>query len=398
MASIYDWSTTAASNTNSDSAINWVEGQLPGTVNNSTRAMMGRLAELVKDLGGALTAGGTANALTVTANSAFTTNVDGRFLAFRAASSNTTAATLNVNGIAAKSIRKMSASGDVALTGTEIQANGIYLVNYSAAVNGATGGWVLINPTQDISGFATKTGVETLTNKTLTSPAINTPTITGGTSASMTITGAALNGTLGATTPSTVVATTGTFSGALSATSAAFSGSIDLQNGIIGRTAATISLRPAGIGSTTGQMTVVPGGAVTINGTMTSTGIADAASYTKSGTALPFQSAYESAQQTITSGGGFTLAHGLGTTPKFVLVVLQCVTAELGYSIGDEVFYNSGVTDAGGNKGTSIVPDVTNLIVRIGSDVAPIGVIRKDTGGYASVTKANWKIVVRAWA
>lgn len=155
MSSVFDWSVTANNNSNSDSGINWVEGQLPGTVNGSARAMMGRVAELVKDLGGVLTAGGTANALTITANSAFTTNVNGRFLAFRAASDNSAAATLNVNSIGAKSIRKMTTAGDAALSGAEIQADGIYLVNYSEALNGAAGGWLLINPTTVIDAATT---------------------------------------------------------------------------------------------------------------------------------------------------------------------------------------------------------------------------------------------------
>lgn len=151
MSSVFDWSTTPASNSNSDSGVNWLEGQLPGTVNGGARAMMGRIAELVKDLGGALVAGGSANALTVTANSAFTTNVNGRFLAFRAASDNTAAATLDVNSIGAKSIRKMTSSGDAALSGAEIQADGIYMVSYSEALNSAAGGWLLLNPTIDLT-------------------------------------------------------------------------------------------------------------------------------------------------------------------------------------------------------------------------------------------------------
>jgi hypothetical protein len=52
------------------------------------RGMMGRNAEFVKDLGGALTAGGTANALTVTANSAFTSYADGLTMLLRIATDN----------------------------------------------------------------------------------------------------------------------------------------------------------------------------------------------------------------------------------------------------------------------------------------------------------------------
>lgn len=40
MPDISAWSTTAANNATGDSSINWAEGQLPSTVNNSARAMM----------------------------------------------------------------------------------------------------------------------------------------------------------------------------------------------------------------------------------------------------------------------------------------------------------------------------------------------------------------------
>ncbi|PAP93985.1 hypothetical protein [Mesorhizobium wenxiniae] len=174
MASKYDWSLVAASNATSDSAINWAEGQAPSTVNGSARQMMARDAELLGDIGGALTAGGTADALTVTANSAFTTYANGRIITLRIATDNTTAATLNVNGIGAKSIRKMISSGESALTGGELQATGIYDFKYSEALNSAAGGWLLLNPTlADQSAYVTLTGTQTLTNKTLTTPQIN---------------------------------------------------------------------------------------------------------------------------------------------------------------------------------------------------------------------------------
>jgi hypothetical protein len=155
MASIYDWSTTAANNATADASINWAEGQDPGSVNDSARQEMGRVAEFRNDITGTITAGGTANALTVTANSGFTTLANGRMVAFIAASDNTTAATLNVNGIGAKSIRKMDGSGDAALVAGEIQAGGVYLVVYNTAMNGAAGGWLLINPTEGIQGTFT---------------------------------------------------------------------------------------------------------------------------------------------------------------------------------------------------------------------------------------------------
>jgi hypothetical protein len=149
MSSIYDWSKVAANNATSDALINWAEGQPPSSVNNSARQLEARVVEFLGDIGGALTAGGTANAQTVTANSAFAAYANGLMMALRIATSNTSAATLNVNGLGAKSIRKMDSSGDVALIGGELLAGGIYWLEYSAAVNAAAGGWLLLNPTLD---------------------------------------------------------------------------------------------------------------------------------------------------------------------------------------------------------------------------------------------------------
>ena len=146
MASIYNWSKTAADNGSSDSGVcPWPEGMPRKQVNDSARGMMRRLAEYRDDLGGSLSAGGTADGLTVTANSAFTSYADGLILSFRATATNTGAATLNVNGLGAKAIRKMSAGGDAALVAGEIQDTGIYIVQYSTALNGAAGAWLLVN-------------------------------------------------------------------------------------------------------------------------------------------------------------------------------------------------------------------------------------------------------------
>ncbi|MBZ9922595.1 hypothetical protein LB579_33610, partial [Mesorhizobium sp. BR1-1-7] len=163
------------------------------TVNGSARQMMGREAELIADLGGALVPTGTANALTITANSGFDAYQQGLRIAFKAASTNTGATTVNVNGLGSKAIRKQGPSADVALVSGDIVAGGIFVMHYSTAANSAAGAWILVNPTIDTTSLVTLTGTQTLTNKTLT--------------------GAALNGTLGATTPSTVAGTSGTFSG-----------------------------------------------------------------------------------------------------------------------------------------------------------------------------------------
>lgn len=115
---------------------------------------------------------------------------------------------------------------------------------------------------------------------------------------------------------------------------------------------------------------------------------------------LPFTLSFESAQQTITAAGALILVHGLGAKPKLYMAVLQCTTANLGYSIGDEVIVNphSNTTNGVFEKGQSIVTDSTNANIRYGSAASTYDIIRKDTGVTASITNANWKLVIRAWA
>lgn len=160
MASIYDWSKTAGDNDTSDSAINWQENQIPSTVNNSARQMMGREAEFRDDISGALVSTNTSNAYSVTANSAFTTLADGRVVAFRANANNSGAATLNVNSIGSKAIRYNSASGDAALSANMIRSGGVYVVRYSTVADGGTGAWILQNPSLGTTAFVDFTPVQ----------------------------------------------------------------------------------------------------------------------------------------------------------------------------------------------------------------------------------------------
>jgi hypothetical protein len=141
VADIYDWSTTAADNDDADATINWAEAQTPGSVNNSARAMMKRVAELLDDIGGVGTVGGTADAITLT--SAIGALAAGKVVAFKAGGANTGAATLNVNSLGAKAIRH---KGDTALAASAMLENGIYICRYDTAYNAAAGAWVLLNP------------------------------------------------------------------------------------------------------------------------------------------------------------------------------------------------------------------------------------------------------------
>jgi hypothetical protein len=104
------------------------------------------------------------------------------------------------------------------------------------ASNTLTGTTAQFNTALSDGDFATLAGTETLTNKTLTSP---------------TVTGGALNGTLGATTPSTVAATTISASGvstfsAGSAAAPAITTSGDTNTGVFFPAADTIAFAEGG--------------------------------------------------------------------------------------------------------------------------------------------------------
>lgn len=110
---------------------------------------------------------------------------------------------------------------------------------------------------------------------------------------------------------------------------------------------------------------------------------------------------FQSTQQTITSAGSLTLAHGLGAKPQLVTGVLQNLTAEANYSIGDEIMFPAYLGFAGGlaplSRGIAIVPDATNLNIRFGSSANAFDYLNKTTGVLTALTNANWALVARAW-
>lgn len=137
-----DFDTTAANNTD-------VLGQgttgaaAVSTIDNMIQNLMGVLARFYADFGGTGTVGGSANAATLTTASTYQALATGVVVTLKAASANTGAATLNVDGLGAKAIRL---SGDTALSGSEMLANGIYTLRYDASYASAAGAWVLLNP------------------------------------------------------------------------------------------------------------------------------------------------------------------------------------------------------------------------------------------------------------
>lgn len=112
--------------------------------------------------------------------------------------------------------------------------------------------------------------------------------------------------------------------------------------------------------------------------------------------ALGFSAYFQSTDQTITSAGALTIAHGLGRSPVFVQAFLKNVTPELAYSAGD---ITPAVITAVGNQGALITFDATNIYIRYGSlagNLFPI--THKTSGASSNINNANWLFFVRALA
>lgn len=253
--SIFDWSTTASNNDSADGDINWTEGQNAKTVNNSARQMMGRVAEILLDIGGQGTVGGAANAITLTLNSTFTGLKSGLICSLKPTADNTGAVTLNVNGIGAKSIRKFDVSGEVALVSGDLQSGNFYSLVYDSSANSAAGAWICLNPTlASVTGPASATDGDIMVADGTTGRAIKD----GGSKISdlMPKSGGTFTG--GITAPF-VTSSLGSFIGSASV---AVLGPISAGGGVY--------LRPEGVNSSTSQVVVTSAGGMVVSGGVTS--------------------------------------------------------------------------------------------------------------------------------
>lgn len=99
---------------------------------------------------------------------------------------------------------------------------------------------------------------------------------------------------------------------------------------------------------------------------------------------------FQSTQIAVTAGMIVSIGHGLGVVPTNVRASLLCLTSEQGYSIGDEV--QLGVGTATGQA--QVAADATNVTLLLQGTPT---VANKSTGTPASITLADWKIILRAW-
>ncbi len=160
--SIYKWSLTAGENDGCDSAINWRENQLPDTVNDSNRAMMMRIAEWRDDMTGGIVTTGTQPAYLLATKASFDNLSDGRWFNARVHATNNGPATLNVNGLGSKSIRKFGVVGDLPMAAGDLQLGGMYQFTYSSAAAAGAGGWVVSNPSSGPNNLLVPSGTAML--------------------------------------------------------------------------------------------------------------------------------------------------------------------------------------------------------------------------------------------
>lgn len=117
------------------------------------------------------------------------------------------------------------------------------------------------------------------------------------------------------------------------------------------------------------------------------------------GSAGAFSAKFTSSQQAISTVGTLIqVAHGLGAAPFGVIILLHCISADTGYSIGDEVVYQSAITYNGTfYSGYSIFSDATNVNLRMSGASNALTIAHKSSGAITSITNANWTIIIKAW-
>lgn len=114
--------------------------------------------------------------------------------------------------------------------------------------------------------------------------------------------------------------------------------------------------------------------------------------------ALGFSAYAQTADQTMTSGGALTIAHGLSRTPVLVFGFLKCVTAESSYSVGDIVPVSIGANSGAATSSVAVTMDATNLYLRFTSGATIFSLPEKSSGVTVSASTTGWKFFVRALA
>lgn len=115
--------------------------------------------------------------------------------------------------------------------------------------------------------------------------------------------------------------------------------------------------------------------------------------------ATPLTKFTSSALAVPSNGTSATIAHGLGAAPFMIQAFMECTTADIGYSIGDQVQVGPVVNRNGGAPvGLQLIVDAANTTdVRYLVGQSGIELPNKSTGSTAGITAASWRIRIKAW-
>lgn len=110
--------------------------------------------------------------------------------------------------------------------------------------------------------------------------------------------------------------------------------------------------------------------------------------------AVGFIQVFTSPPLTYVQGGGVTIAHPLGRKPKFLNVMVKCISPNQGYQLDDELHLNGFWCNISG--GISCVTDVNNIYGRFSNDGNLI-LPNKTTGQPVACIKSSFEFYVSVW-
>ena len=95
-----------------------------------------------------------------------------------------------------------------------------------------------------------------------------------------------------------------------------------------------------------------------------------------------------------TTDTNITTPHSLGATPRFVNPVIVCVTNDLGYTVNDEVSFQSIVSSGTDSVVANVAANPTNVIFVAGNGSANWAVWNRTNpvAGRVSITKTKWRL------
>lgn len=336
-------------------------------------------------------AGGSANAQSITVAGAPAAYEDGQRFVFLAVAANTAAATLDVNALGAVPIRK--GDGTTALGAGDIPA-----ADAAVSVVYEGGTFRLLNvPTSapDLSDYARKDQANTFTEP---------QTVSKNAAGDLMVVQSTDGGAAAATLRLRRASASPANDDELMALTLA-----GRDNAATERTYARILslIRNVAAASAEGELvlSVLLAGALNdalrirnglllagATGGFQGAGTINATGYFINGAAAKQALLYVSPNQVPVIGGTFTVAHGLGGVPNIMGGEMECVTAEAGYVPGDVIGHSpySDADNLPGGVGIAVRKTTTDLTARWGNAGGFLSMLDATTGADTLLTPARW--------